>query len=103
MQIFLSKEIWDIIYSFDPTKREQHAKVCAELKKVLYLFQAFVACDDPYRFARKHTKEEMEALCRYLHIKVPKQKTKSELMMLLHSYVDCIIPGSFEFLRGPLS
>lgn len=95
MQLFLPSEIWAMVYEFDGRHREQHAKCLAEMRRVMHLFQSFLLCGDPARFCRRHTKAELEQLCRYVHLKIPKHKTKEQMCLLLHGYVSCIVPGSF--------
>lgn len=96
MQLFLSRELWSHIYEFDPSKREKHARVLDELRSVMYLFQRYVICDNPYRFARRHTKVELQMLAKYLHLKTGPHTTKQELTLLIHSFLHCVVPGSVE-------
>lgn len=98
MQIFLSRELWTLIYEFDPTYREQHAKVLQEMRGVLHLFHTFLICNDPAQYCRRHTKANLEELCRFLHIKMPKHRTKMGLASMLQAFVSCIVPASFDVL-----
>lgn len=101
----LPPDVVGLVFGFDPTHHEQHAKVMDQIKRfnsLIIIFRLLDAYPDgrlSHRLkavARATRKHELKSLCIFLRISVPRKTTKHRLSVRLFSHM---LGVSFGFVN----
>ena len=93
MKDFFPQEVWEHIFSYDPTYRTMLLDVQQELRDVLSTLYTVMYATDPAQIMRKETKEDLLKVVNFLHIRLTSpHNTKKKLAFLLYAYVNGVAP-----------